>query len=46
MKCCLTSRRQSEMKMKRKAEAKTDYRDGPKIESWEQIYANYTEGVV
>ena len=34
------------MKMKRKVEAKTDHRGGPKIETWERIYANYPEGVV
>ena len=33
------------MKMKWKVEAKTDHRGGPKIESWERIYANYPEGV-
>ena len=46
MKCCFTSRRQSENKIKRKVEAKTDHRGGPKIESWERIYANYPEDVV
>ena len=46
MKCCFTSRRQSEMKTKGKVEAKTDHRGGPKIESWERIYADYAEGVV
>jgi len=46
MKCFFTSRRQSEMKMKRKVEAKPNHRGGPKTESWERIYANNPEGVV
>ena len=41
-----TSRRQSEMKMKWKVEAKADHRGGPKIESWERIYAYCPAGVV